>query len=506
MPLPDQSQSLSGGVDRAVLLLMDGARADVFHRLRAAGELPNLDRYVIGPGGHATATTVFPSLTNVGYASIVTGAHPGRHNVPGGAWLDRARYARWRPSPFRFRQYWGLGHFWHDADLSRGVDTLFEQLAPARNIFGVVGRGTPVHRNAFLLKRIPWALRYLRTGSWAPYDAACARRLMRVAARNDARFIFSTWLQIDEHSHLDGPESPRVLEGYRGFDRMVGELAGQLAVDGSLDRTLIVAATDHGHIAVGSERHFDLVPWLRAQGQRTLTYPFHPRRWFDSDAACFKSGDAMAHIYLKGDGWAAPLAPEHPQLAAIAAGLTTLPAVDCLAYREAEGWVRVRSRRGNARVRNVAGRDEVEWEVGPGIDDPFGYQALPRVLSKRDLLLRTQDSQYPDAPLQLAQLFEAPRCGDIVVSAAPGWDFGAKGATHGINVSSHGSLHRDHMRVPLCMNRPFDTTAPRTVDIAPTILSLMGEATGARCDGVSLVGAPVAADPARRASQPSTKP
>jgi hypothetical protein len=169
------------GFDRAFLLLLDGARADVFERLRAAGELPNLERYVIAPGGAATATAVFPSLTNVGYASIVTGAHPGRHDVPAGAWLDRGRYARWRPSPFRFRQYWGMGHFWHDADLSRSVQTLFERLAPSRNIFGVVGRGTGVRRNAFLLKRIPWALTYLRTGDWAPYDRACAQRLLKRA-------------------------------------------------------------------------------------------------------------------------------------------------------------------------------------------------------------------------------------------------------------------------------------------------------------------------------------
>jgi arylsulfatase A-like enzyme len=266
---------------------------------------------------------------------------------------------------------------------------------------------------------------------------------------------------------------------------MVGEFAGRLALDGSLERTLIVVASDHGHIPVAPGQHVDLVPWLEAQGQRTLTYPFRFRRWFDSDAACFKCGDAMALIYLKGGGWHRPLDPDHPQVRTVADGLLQLPAVDVIAYRETGGWVRVRSRRGNARVK-ISG-DEVRYAVGPGIDDPFGYQAIPETLSQRDLLLRTQDTAYPDAPLQMAQLFESARCGDIIVSATPGWDFGKQGTTHGTSVSGHGSLHATHLRVPFLMNRPFDTTAVRTVDVAPTILELMGQQPGPACDGVSLV-------------------
>ncbi|MHC5019881.1 MAG: hypothetical protein ACYTGX_07160, partial [Planctomycetota bacterium] len=78
-------------------------------------------------------------------------------------------------------------------------------------------------------------------------------------------------------------------------------------------------------------------------------------------------------------------------------------------------------------------------------------------------------------------------CGDIIVSATPGWDFGKQGTTHGTSVSGHGSLHATHLRVPFLMNRPFDTTAVRTVDAAPTILELMGQRPGPACDGVSLV-------------------
>ncbi len=39
---------------------------------------------------------------------------------------------------------------------------------------------------------------------------------------------------------------------------------------------------------------------------------------------------------------------------------------------------------------------------------------------------------------------------------------------------SHGSLHRDHMLVPLLTNHPIPSPL-RTADIFPTILKLMGK-------------------------------
>src|SRR5688572_2098317 len=139
-----------GRYDRAIFLMLDGARADVFRELLHAGALPNVARYLVEPGGAATATTVFPSVTGVAYAPYLTGVFPERSNLAGVKWLDREVYARRRLSVSRFRNYTGPGHFMMDRDLSKGVKTLFELLRPSRNIFGTISRGTGVHRNAFL--------------------------------------------------------------------------------------------------------------------------------------------------------------------------------------------------------------------------------------------------------------------------------------------------------------------------------------------------------------------
>src|SRR2546423_9087726 len=86
---------------RVVFVLIDGARHDVLRALLARGDLPNLARWVIEPGGMAVGTTVFPSTTGVAYIPFLFGRYPGSANVPGIRWLDRAGIAggpvaRWR--------------------------------------------------------------------------------------------------------------------------------------------------------------------------------------------------------------------------------------------------------------------------------------------------------------------------------------------------------------------------------------------------------------------------
>src|SRR5205809_5813806 len=62
---------------RVVFLLIDGARHDVLRALLAQGDLPNLARWVIEPGGLTVGTTVFPSTTGVGYFPFFLRPFPG---------------------------------------------------------------------------------------------------------------------------------------------------------------------------------------------------------------------------------------------------------------------------------------------------------------------------------------------------------------------------------------------------------------------------------------------
>ena len=105
--------------------------------------------------------------------------------------------------------------------------------------------------------------------------------------------------------------------------------------------------------------------------------------------------------------------------------------------------------------------------------DPFGYGGMPAEASDEQMLSATFDTDYPDAPYQLLRVFGSPRSGDMIVSARKGYDLRYR-HEHPEHKSTHGSLHRDHMHVPLMMNTDIAAECVRTVDVFPAMLNLTG--------------------------------
>src|SRR5215510_5140712 len=134
---------------RAVLVLIDGARVDVLQDLLDRGDLPNLSRWVIEPGGLTAGTTVFPSTTGVAYIPILFGRYPGLVDVPGIRWFDRAGtsggpLARWRAA----RSYCGPQAGWINRDITHGR-SLFELVPKSLAICTPITRG--LRRGAHLI-------------------------------------------------------------------------------------------------------------------------------------------------------------------------------------------------------------------------------------------------------------------------------------------------------------------------------------------------------------------
>jgi hypothetical protein len=98
----------------------------------------------------------------------------------------------------------------------------------------------------------------------------------------------------------------------------------------------------------------------------------------------------------------------------------------------------------------------------------------------------TIGTDYPDSVVQIVHLATAPRSGDILLSAARQWDLRARHEPIP-HVSSHGALHREHMLVPLLVNRPIRGTPRRTVDVMPSTLAALGIPAPAGLDGVSFL-------------------
>jgi hypothetical protein len=234
--------------------------------------------------------------------------------------------------------------------------------------------------------------------------------------------------------------------------------------------------SDHGHSSVA--RHDDIADLMRTLGHRTIAHPwvYSPGR----DAAVMVSGNAMAHVYLE---LARRERPWWPALAErwepAAAALLARESVDLLILPHAPGRAEVRGRgRSSAFVEHAHGR----FDYLPRTGDPLGLGGALRGLSADDAHDACAGTDYPDAVVQIAYLASSARAGEMILSAARGWDFRARFEPIP-HLSSHGALHREHMLVPLLLNRPAARTPRRTTDVMPSALRALGVAVPDGLDG-----------------------
>jgi phosphonoacetate hydrolase len=147
------------------------------------------------------------------------------------------------------------------------------------------------------------------------------------------------------------------------------------------------------------------------------------------------------------------------------------------------------ARRGMVRFQRLVARQGLEYRVIEQIgENPIADQRHDRVLKRRDELqaaaasghptsdvneafLEPATLSYPHAYERIAQLFDSPLAPDLIVSP--------KCYAFGIQRGQHGALDVVQSRAPLAFAGPGVkpgrlSSAPRHVDIAPTVCALMG--------------------------------
>ncbi|HKV50777.1 MAG TPA: alkaline phosphatase family protein [Gemmatimonadaceae bacterium] len=463
-----------------VLILFDGARADAFDAPFARGELGHLAR-LRAEGGLHTITTVFPSVTGPAYAPFLTGRYPGPVGLPGLRWYDRAR-TRCRLPPY-CRSYLGAEMRHMDRDLDPAAPTLFE-LAPSRfTAMSMISRGAHGRAQMGRNPRLLWNLARTHwrgdARAWFAIDELAARTThARILARDPA-ITFLALLALDKCSHASGHASPDAHRALAALDQIVGALRADLERARRWDRTHLWIASDHGHAPVAA--HDDLADAIRNAGHRVIAHPWvYAAR---ADVAVMVSGNAMAHVYLD------PAQRERrwwPRLterwAALPDMLLERDSIDLLLLPHGADRCEVRARgRGTAFIERH--RDRIAYR--PATGDPLGLGDLPP-LASIECHDATLAGHYPDALVQIMTLAGAPRAGDIIASAARGWDLRARYEPIP-HVSTHGALLREHMLVPLLTNHPVHRRPRRTVDVMPSALGVLGLPVPPNVDGCSFV-------------------
>ncbi len=465
---------------KTIFFLIDGARYDVMKELLDAGELPNIQRDILSQGTFRKATSCFPSTTGPAYLPFLMGCFPGTANIPGIRWFDKTEFKRKRINKYAMRSYCGPEAAWFNSDMPADRPTLHELLGNTYNIFSMITRNIPDERD--LPKKIKSGL-YIKAHffhQYSPVDVAAHEHLMLGLDKNPD-FIFTVFPCVDWNGHAYGPRDERTIEAYRYMDASVGKVVKKLKEQGEWENTLLLLTADHGLTA--THTHFDLANYFTKVGLRALQYPIIWK--YRPKSAVMISGNSFGAVHLLNHEGSEVLRGEEVTNAIgedIWTDLINQVAVDFVAWRGKENDFFVESQKGRAKI--VKSTKGLTYH--PITGDPFGLGLLDKPMDNQASLAATFESDYPDGLVQVEQLFRCRRAGDLVVSAANGydlrdtWEFPEH---HG----SHGSLHKDHIHVPLIYNQQgWDDRPARTTDVFNSILKWMGKPTFENSDGEAL--------------------
>jgi hypothetical protein len=471
----------------ALLLVLDGIRPDVLRAAIRDGEAPHLG--ILAERGEALwdAVSVFPSITPAATAAIATGEAPARSGIVGHAWYDEDErrvvvYGAMTetvmasgPIKVFHNNVWRMNR--DDLHAATLFETLHDRGFDGACVNFPVRRGP--HTHPIRMKTVEGYLkggRYLGPSVEGPKeyfmgdlfysrDTGFSGRkanggVLRSVGINDdyaARvgamllkekavpFNLVYFFKGDSIAHHHG------LEAQRRWLATADEYVARIfEAGGGIDRVLedyaVLALSDHGHAPLLlKNRYVD----LRTIPGQTVSSGVKARFGNGATIVVVPNGRS-ALLYLRDD----------VELDSVVERLVGRRGVDLAAWME-EGWATVRR----------PGR-EVRFRPGLGPADPFGRSwdlegdPLALDIEVSGGLLRYGD--YPDALERLWGCLRSPRCGDVVLSASPGYTFGEiSGGYH--TASDHGSLHASDSEVFVLAS---GVPAPHSItDVAPTLIS-----------------------------------
>jgi len=206
--------------------------------------------------------------------------------------------------------------------------------------------------------------------------------------------------------------------------RCDAEVGGLVAAAGGLDdlleRYAVIVMSDHGQTPVRE---------VTRLGDRFRHAP----------QTLVAASNRAAHLYRLG--------ADAPPARALAERLDGEPAVEVALFAEDDAVV---ARRDGAELRIRQAGDAMRLDGDAAVLD------------------------HPDAVARVVAAVRCPNAGEVVVSAAAGWEFEDLGGRHHRGGGSHGSLLEGDSVVPI-LTVGLDAVAPRTVvDVAPAILDHFG--------------------------------
>jgi hypothetical protein len=460
---------LSGAAQprKLVLAVIDSLKPDMLEEAIEEGRAPALAAVRERGAYIPDCVSTFPSVTPVASAAIATGSGPGEHHIPSMNWFHRGeeRYIEYGSS-FQASRAFGVVRSLYDtvynmnmAHLSRARKTVFEHLDDAGLRTActtyLIYRGRTRHdpSGESVYRRIGEALQFRHPVYGArelfyadlfdSRNTGCTSALGMPGQRDRHTgcvgaylvehdlfdFLLFSLPDNDTHSHRVGPEGQvrSISEADRAIERIMHVAGG---VDAFLEEHAMIVMSDHSQTKV--EERLNLGD---AFASLHVLAPADPAPSEAELALCPSARSAM--VYVLDETRREELVPE------VADALRGQDGVDLVVSRE-DGRAVIRSERG-------------ELRFSPGGDLADARGASWTMTGNRAVLqLEATDGRiasdvYPDALGRLWSALACPHAGDVLMSAAPGFECVDWGGGDHLGGGSHGSLHRDDSQGVLLM-------------------------------------------------------
>ncbi len=424
---------------KLVLVLVDGMTPAAFERAIDGGRAPALS-FLAAHGRYRQATSVFPSLTPVCLTSIATGAGPGVHHIPSLVWWNRReRRIVEYGSSFAALRAAGLSQSLLDPifnmnahHLSRDAVTVYEALEEAGLVAGAVN------------------ITCYRAGHRYPSTLPGVSR----AAYGPRRFFFYGLFESDRTG------APFALRSRRG---------------GSVD----AYAAAVGRWLVTRDG-FDFLAYYLS-GYDFASHAAGPDG-AEAESALEQIDVAIGALFEAAGGpdeflerYAVILLSDHGQTPIEQAARLQTPFADVAD----EVVVAASNRAGQIYLRPGASVDPAglarRLDGFPAVEVSLRLEG-DRVIARRDGADATVEAlDHPDAAARACSALANPNAGELLVSAAEGWELADLGGRHHAGGGSHGSLVAGDSLVPL-VTVGLEAEIRRITDVAPAVLEHFGVA------------------------------
>jgi hypothetical protein len=442
---------------KLVLAVIDSLKPEILDRAMASGRAPALKALVERGVYVRECVSTFPSVTPVASSTIATGLGPDKHHIPSMNWYHRgeARYVEYGSSLAATRTF-GIVRSLTDtiynmnmAHLSRDCKTVFEHLEDAGLRAActtyLIYRGRTRHEPAEegVYSRLAHATSFGHA-VWGPTELFYAdlfssrrtgcRSTLGLPGQRDQHtacvgaylvehdlfdFLLFSLPDNDTYSHRYGPyaQATSIAGADRALERIMHVAGGP---DAFLEDHAVMVMSDHSQTPV--ETRVNLAEALT--GWRVME-PLEQDPATAEIAVCPAARSAMVYV----------LDPERRDelLPRVEGDLRRVDGIDLLVRGDGEEAA-VWSPRGELRF--APGNDLID-DGGRGWSVEGELDALSLEVEDGRVLSRV----YPDGLSRLWSALRCPGAGDVLVSAAPEYEFVDWGGADHVGGGSHGSLH-----------------------------------------------------------------